>query len=89
MAANCICDSNFLQEEENNTTNTNLITEISNFKTITKAFLENLFSFNFNVLKCYNLALSIKILFYNIGFYCMSSMFILQTIFFFIYLIKN
>ena len=89
MAANCICDSNFLQEEENNTTNTNLITEISNFKTITKAFLENLFSFNFNVLKCYNLALSIKILIYNIGFYCMSSMFILQTIFFFIYLIKK
>ena len=91
MAANCLCDSSILEEEEenNNMTNTNLNIEISNFKTITKAFLQNLLSFNFEVLKCNNLFLNIKILSRNIGFYNLSSMFVLQIIFFFVYLIKK
>ena len=41
------------------------------------------------IIKCYNLALNPKILLYNIGFYCLASMFVLQLILFFIYLIKK
>ena len=87
MAANCMCDSSFLEEDSDN-----LIFESSesnNFKEIKKIFLENLFSFNFDVLKCYNLVINKEIIVRNIGFYCLFLMFILQIIFFVIYLAKK
>ena len=89
MAANCLCASNSLQVKEDNKTNNEKDSEVVNFKSVTKSFLENLFSFNFDVLRCYNLAFDKKILVQNIGFYCLSIMFILQIIFFLIYLIKK
>ena len=88
MVANCICKSNLLQKEED-------IEEISeekeilNFKSLRKAFLENIFSCNLEVLKCYNLVLNPKILIHNIGFYALSSMFVLQIILLFVYLMKR
>ena len=63
--------------------------EIVNFRAITKLFIANLLNFNFEVMKCYNLALNKKTYFKNIGFYCLFSMCILQIIFFFVYLVKN
>ena len=90
-AANCICDSSILQEEEGNTT-TNIGKESkdnNNGQSLAESFITNLFKFNFDVLRCYNLALNKKILIHNIGFYCLSLMFILQIIFFFVYLIKK
>ena len=89
MAANCLCNSNLLQEQKNNIIDINTDSEIINFKAITKSFIENLFNFNFDIIKCYNLALNPKILLYNIGFYSLASMFVLQLILFFIYLIKK
>jgi len=92
MVANCICDSSILQTEEKNDTNKEDKKEKSesvNFKSVTKSFISNLLSFNFEVKRCYNLAINTKILLHNIGFYCLSSMFILQMIFFFIYLTKK
>ena len=89
MAANCLCGSNSLQIKEDNKTNNEKDSEVVNFKSVTKSFLENLFSFNFDVLRCYNLAFDKKILVQNIGFYCLFIMFILQIIFFLIYLIKK
>ena len=89
MAANCICNSSFLQEEESNKADTDLNIKISKFKAITKVFFKNLLSFNYEVIKCYELVLKIKILLNNIGFYCLASMFFLQMIFLFIYLIKK
>ena len=93
MAANCLCDSSILQinSNNNNTNNINNNNEEENitFKTVTKLFIANLFNFNLDVFKCYNLVLNLKILKGNIGFYCMAIMFILQIIFLFVFLIKR
>ena len=94
MVANCICDSSILQKEELNETNEGeeeeeQISEAVNFNTITKSFIANLFDFNYEVIFCYNLVIDTKILVKNIGFYALFAMFVLQLIFFFIYLIKK
>ena len=88
-AANCLCNSNSLEEEKNNNTNTEQNSNGINFEKITKSFIENLFNFNFDAVKCYNLILNVKNLLHNIGFLCLASMFVLQIIFFVIYLIKK
>ena len=91
MSANCICKSNFLindnsnnidKEEQNDK-------EIINFDSITKSFISNLFDFNFNVLKCFNLVVNLEILKRNFGFYFMVIMFLLQVIFLIIYMING
>ena len=87
MAANCICDSIFLEEIYDDTVSGN--TESINFKDIKNIFLANLFSFNLEVLRCHNLVFNKKIIISNIGFYCLLLMFILQIIFFIIYIIKK
>ena len=86
---NCLCNSSYLQEEKNdiNIINTNI--EFINFKVLGKVFIENLLKFNFRIIRCYNLILNIKNLIPNIGFYCISSMFLMQIIFLFIYLAKK
>ena len=91
MAANCICDSRFLQTDEKNKTENEetKISESVNFKSITKSFTSNLLDFNFEVIYCYNLVFNIKILINNIGFYCLASMLTLQSIFLFLYLVKK
>ena len=86
-AVNCICDSSYLQDE--NKTNNENEPKISKFESITESFIASLISFNFDILRCYNLSFNIKILLSNIGFYCLLLMFVLQLIFFFIYLIKK
>ena len=87
-AANCICDSSILQEEYR-ITNIEKEQKENKFKSLTDSFISNLIDFNFDILRCYNLALNTKILIHNIGFYCQSLMFILQLIFFLVYLIKK
>ena len=93
MTANCICDSSLLQSSSNNneTNKENEINEEDNntFKALTKSFISNLFDFNFDVFKCYNLVFNIKIIYNNIGFYCMSAMLVLQIICLFIVLIRG
>ena len=69
MAANCLCNSSFLQV--NNNTKNEQNKESVNFKSLANSFISNLLSFNIDVLKCYNLALDFKILVHNIGFYCL------------------
>ena len=81
-AENCICNSYTLQK--NNITNNNSSVKASKFDELTKTFISSLLSFNINVLKCYKLTIDIKILIHNIGFYSLSSMLFLQTIFFFV-----
>ena len=88
-AANCLCSSNSIQEVVNITIDTLSSKENVNFKTLSKIFLENIFSFNFEVLKCYNLVFNKKILPKNIGFHCLLLMLVLQIIFFFIFFIKK
>ena len=89
MVANCICKSNLLQKKEEDIEEISEEKEILNFKSLRKAFLENIFSCNLEVLKCYNLVLNPKILIHNIGFYALSSMFVLQIILLFVYLMKR
>ena len=90
MVANCICDSSYLQGNMENLANYEKEdTETLSFKSITKSFIANLLSFNFDVIRCYNLALNIKILKNNIGFYCLSSMLVLQIIFLIVYSVKK
>jgi len=87
MAANCICDSIFLEKIYDDTVSED--TEPISFKDIKNIFLANLFSFNFEVLRCHNLVFNKKIIVTNIGFYCLLSMLFLQIIFFIIYMIKK
>ena len=89
MAANCICKSNIFQEDENIISENNENIEFLNFKTSKKVFLENIFSFNYEVFRCYNLAFNSKILYKNKRYYILSLMFVLQIIFVIIYMIKN
>ena len=83
------CESIILEEYEYNNTNVEKNLKDDKFKILTKLFISNLIDFNYDVLRCYNLALNKKILINNIGFYCLSFTFILQIIFIFIYLIKK
>ena len=88
-AANCLCDSNSLEGKTDNNTNIKKESDGIDFNELKKSFIENLFNFNFDVVKCYNLIINVKNLVHNIGFLCLASMFLLQIIFFFIYLIKK
>ena len=63
--------------------------DIINFKNLRKVFLDNLFSNNFEVMRCYNLVFNPKILVPNIGFYSLLLMFASQIIFLVLYLIKR
>ena len=89
MAANCICDSIILQNDEKNETNNKEQKESVNFKSITKSFISNLLDFNYQVIYCYNLALNNKIIIKNIGFYSLAIMFLSQIIFLIIYIVKK
>ena len=91
MAANCICNSSLLQNnfDNNDSKNKNNKKEIITFKKLTKTIIENLFNLNIDVFKCYNLVFNKKIFYNNIGFYCMSILYILQMICLFIYLYKR
>ena len=81
MAANCICDTNVLQnDEKNGTNNKDNQLEYVNFQSLKKSFFSNLLNFNFDVILCKNLLFDLKILFKNIGFYLTSVMFISQII---------
>ena len=88
-AVNCICNSNSFQEEKNTEEHINLDKEVINFKNLGKAFIANLFDFNFEFLRCTNLVFNKEIINNNIGLYCLSSMFALQIIFVFTILIKK
>ena len=90
--ANCICDPSLLQINSDNNTNIyniNKEEENNTFKALTKSFIANLFDFNFDLFKCYNLVFNLNIFISNIGFYCMASMISLQIIFLIIFLIKR
>ena len=91
MAANCLCNSTILQEDENNRTDDNnaVEKEVLNFKTLSKSFISSLLDFNIEVIYCYNLIFDTKILVKNIGFYCMITLNALQIIFLSIFLIKK
>ena len=91
MSANCICDVNSFhnidlnknkKEEKSNK-------EKLNFDSIKKSFISNLYNFNFEVMKCYNLDINPKILKINIGFYFMLGLILFQIIFLIIYSIKG
>ena len=90
--ANCICDPSLLQSNSDNNTNIDNINkeeENNTFKALTKSFIANLFDFNFDLFKCYNLVFNLNIFISNIGLYCMASMIFLQIIFLIIFLIKR
>ena len=90
MIANCICDSNILQNDDsnNNKADQNVKSEKINFDSISKSFISSFYDFNFKVLKCYNLILNLKILKKNLGFY-MLIMLLLQILFLIIHMIKG
>jgi len=90
MVANCKCDSIIFQGEDKNITeNDKSEPNMNNFKSFTSSFISYLIQFNYEVIRCYNLAFNIKILSHNIGFFLLSIMLFLQIIFFFVYLIKK
>ena len=79
--ANCICDSNSLQEDKNDENDNKEQSEDLTFKSITKSFIENLLDFNIDVIYCYNLVFDLKRLIKNYGFYCMLIMLLIQIIY--------
>ena len=90
MAADCSCNASLFQEEGKNITEeTKEQKETLSFKSISKTFISSLLDFNFEVIFCYNLVFDPEILSKNIGFYCMTSLLVLQIIFLVIFLIKK
>ena len=90
MVVNCKCNSRLIQGKEKNVTEKDESKSQSNsLKEFEKSFISNSIDFNFEILKCYNLAFNKKIIIHNIGFFSLFSMLLLQIIFFIIYLIKT
>ena len=91
MIANCICDSNILQNDDSNNDKSDEKVNFDkiSFNSLTKTFISNLFDFNFNVLKCYNLNINPHILKGNIGFYFMLIMLFSQILFLIIHMMKG
>ena len=90
MVANCRCDSRLiLINQKNITENDELKSTENSFKEFSKFFISNLVDFNFEILRCYNLALKKEIIIHNIGFFTLYLMLFTQFIFFFIYLIRK
>ena len=91
MAANCICDSSVLQNDDKNNIKNDEESQSEgiNFKSLSKSFISSLFDFNYKVFECYNLTMNIQILKKNIGFYCMISRLFLRIILLIIYIIKG
>ena len=90
MAADCSCDTSLFQEEGKNITESvEEQKETLSFKSISKTFISSLLDFNIEVIFCSNLVFDTEILSKNIGFYCMTSLLVLQIIFLVIFLIKK
>ena len=89
MAVNCKCNTSVVQKDKTNITDEFEENEEVNFQNIKDSILSNLFSFNLEVLRCYNLVIYLKILVRNYGFYSLLLMLILQIIFFIVYLVKK
>ena len=91
MTANCIYDSNLIQDSlnNNNTNDESNMDEKLNFDSLKESFISSLLKFNIDIIYCYNLVFNLKILKKNIGFYCMFFMFLIQIVLFFIYLGKK
>ena len=89
-SVNCKCNVEFLQDDqEKKNLNDYKPSEVLNFKPIKESFISNLLSFNFDIIKCYNLLLDVNLLKFNIGFVCLAIMLFLQIILFFIFLGKK
>ena len=70
MVANCKCDSSVLKGEESNLTLIDKFkADTDSFKSLTSSFISYLTQFNYQVIKCYNLALNIKIMLYKYGIF--------------------
>ena len=89
MAVNCKCNTSIVQKDKINITDEFEEKGEVNFQNIKDSILSNLFSFNLEVLRCYNLVIHLKILVRNYGFYSLLLMLILQIIFFIVYLVKK
>ena len=92
MTANCLCYSNSIQidlEDNENNNEKYSDKEQLTFKNLKDSFISSLFPFNIKVIYCYKLVLNLKILKRNIGFFCILFIFLLQIIFYFIYLIDK
>ena len=90
MAADCSCNTSLFQQEGKNVTeDVEEQKETLSFKSISKTFISSLLDFNIEVIFCYNLVFDPEILSKNIGFYCMTSLLVMQIIFLVIFLIKK
>ena len=92
MIAKCSCDPSNIQEEEDDYDLDD--SEENNKKGITlndlaNSFTSEIFSFNFDVIKCYNLVFDSDIIKRNQGFFVNVIMVGLQIIFLFYFLIKR
>ena len=90
MIAKCACDASSMQDENVN------LDELSDeekkgitLNDLANSFTSDLFSFNFDVIKCYNLVFDSEILKQNIGFFSFLSMISLQIIFLAYFSIKR
>ena len=89
-AANCHCDSSYLQNNANGEeSGESTEKEKVDFKSITKSFISSLLDFNIDVIFCYNLVFDLDILKKNIGFFLMLILNLLQIICLIIFLIKR
>ena len=88
MIAKCSCDPSVIQSSDGSSEVDGNIKKGVSLNDLANSFTSELISFNFVVIKCYNLVFNWKILRKNIGFIIMSSMNGLQVLFLFLFSLK-
>ena len=89
MIAKCSCDPRNIQDVDINLEIIDDIRKGITLNDLANSFKSELFSFNFDVIKCYNLVFDLNILKKNIGFFSNIIMIGLQIIFLIFFLVKR
>ena len=89
MIANCACDAGHLQTDTPDDEDDEEIRKGVTLNDLANSFTSELLSFNFIVIKCYNLVFSLAILKINIGFFSLISMNGIEIIFLIIFWSKG
>ena len=62
MIANCVCDTSILESSSENNITENIGNEKEGFNSVKKSIIASLIDCNFEVFKCYNIILTIRII---------------------------
>ena len=89
MIAKCVCDGANIQEKDENLDNVDESKKGITLNDLANSFKSEIFSFNLDVVKCYNLVFDLNILKKNKGFFANIVMIGLQIFFLIFFRLKD